>query len=115
MAIKNQIIKHMKNAAVILAGGSGKRMGGSLPKQFLILGEKPIIQHSIEAFENHSDIDEICIIMQADFIHEVECIVKENNFNKVKHILPGGKERSDSSLAAIHAYQEEQNINLIFS
>ncbi|MUP39092.1 IspD/TarI family cytidylyltransferase [Labilibaculum euxinus] len=104
----------MKNITVILAGGSGKRMGGSLPKQFLILGEKPIIQHSIEAFENHPQTDEICIIIHADFIHEVECIVKENNFNKVKHILPGGKERSDSSLAAIHAYQEEQNINLIF-
>ncbi len=104
----------MKNVAVILAGGSGKRMGGSVPKQFLVLGGKPIIQHSIETFENHPDIDEICIIMQADFIHEVECIVKENNFNKVKHILPGGKERSDSSLAAIDAYQKKPNVNLIF-
>ncbi len=104
----------MKNVAVILAGGSGKRMGGSLPKQFLILGEKPIIQHSIEAFENHPQIDEICIIIHADFIHEVDCIVKNNQFKKVKHILPGGKERSDSSLAAINAYPENQDINLIF-
>ncbi|PKQ64379.1 hypothetical protein BZG02_06060 [Labilibaculum filiforme] len=104
----------MKNVAVILAGGSGKRMGGSVPKQFLILGKKPIIQLSIEAFENHSEIDEICIIIHADFIPELEGIVKENGFRKVRHILTGGKERSDSSIAAIRAYQKEPNVNLIF-
>lgn len=104
----------MKNIAVILAGGSGKRMGGSLPKQFLILGGKPIIQHSIDAFEKHISIDEICIIIHADFIQKIENIVRENSFKKVKHILPGGKERSDSSLAAISAYKNEPNINLIF-
>jgi 2-C-methyl-D-erythritol 4-phosphate cytidylyltransferase len=104
----------MKNVAVILAGGIGKRMGGSLPKQFLLLGGKPIIQHSIEAFEKYSLIDEICIIIHSDFIEEIESIVQNNQFEKVMHILPGGKERSDSSLAAIKAYKEEQNINLIF-
>lgn len=104
----------MKNTAVILAGGSGKRMGGSLPKQFLPLDGKPIIQHSIEAFEKHPLIDEICIIIHSDFVKEIETIVQNNQFGKVKHILPGGKERSDSSLVAIGAYKEDQNINLIF-
>lgn len=104
----------MKNVAVILAGGSGKRMGGSIPKQFLLLGGKPIIQHSIETFEKHSLIDEICIIIHSDFIQEIESLVKNNQFEKVMHILPGGKERSDSSLAAINAYQENRDINLIF-
>ncbi|BAX78584.1 2-C-methyl-D-erythritol 4-phosphate cytidylyltransferase [Labilibaculum antarcticum] len=104
----------MKNIAVILAGGSGKRMGGSIPKQFLLLGGKPIIQHSIETFEKHSLIDEICIIIHSDFIQEIDSIVQNNQFKKVMHILPGGKERSDSSLAAINAYQENRDINLIF-
>ncbi|MBI9057445.1 MAG: 2-C-methyl-D-erythritol 4-phosphate cytidylyltransferase [Labilibaculum sp.] len=104
----------MKNVAVILAGGSGRRMGGSLPKQFLVLGGKPIIQHSIEAFEKNTNIDEICIIIHSDFIQEIENILIEGQIQKVKHILPGGKERSDSSLAAINAYQKESNVSLIF-
>ncbi|PCH68646.1 MAG: 2-C-methyl-D-erythritol 4-phosphate cytidylyltransferase [Bacteroidales bacterium] len=104
----------MKNIAVILAGGSGKRMGRSLPKQFLILGGKPIIQHSIEAFEQHALIDEICIIIHSDFSKEIESIVQNKGFEKVRYILPGGKERSDSSLAAISAYKNEPNVNLIF-
>jgi len=104
----------MKNVAVLLAGGSGKRMGSNLPKQFLTLGSKPIIQHSIEAFENHKQIDEICIVINADYHSEINELISLNNFSKVKHVLSGGKERSDSSLAAIDAYEREQNVFLIF-
>lgn len=104
----------MKNVAVLLAGGSGKRMGSSLPKQFLTLGSKPIIQHSIEAFENHKQIDEICIVINADYHSEINELISLNKFSKVKHVLSGGKERSDSSLAAIDAYEREQNVYLIF-
>ena len=104
----------MKNVAVLLAGGSGKRMGHKLPKQFLTIGEKPIIQHTIEAFEYHKLIDEICIIINADYIADVEKLVQEKQFAKVRFVLSGGKERSDSSLAAINAYEDERNVNLIF-
>ncbi|PXY02947.1 2-C-methyl-D-erythritol 4-phosphate cytidylyltransferase [Marinifilum breve] len=104
----------MKNVAVLLAGGSGKRMGTSLPKQFLNIGDKPIIQHSIEAFENHPNIDEICIIINADYHKEINDLVTGNNYSKVRYVLSGGKERSDSSLAAIKAYEQEQNVYLIF-
>jgi len=104
----------MKNVAVILAGGSGKRMGSSLPKQFLKIGGKPIIQHSIEAFENHPQIDEICIVINSGFISEIRKIVQNGQLKKLRHILSGGKERSDSSLAAISFYSEEPEVNLIF-
>ncbi|RUT80091.1 IspD/TarI family cytidylyltransferase [Ancylomarina longa] len=104
----------MKNVAVLLAGGSGKRMGGNLPKQFLLIGEKPIIQHSMEAFELHSQIEEICVVIPTDYIAEIDAIVRKYSFKKIKHILAGGKERSDSSLAAIHAYANDTDVNLIF-
>ena len=104
----------MKNVAVVLAGGSGRRMGGSLPKQFLMLAGKSIVQHTIEAFDKNAGIDEICIIIHSDFIQEIKNIVIEGQIQKVKHILPGGKERSDSSLAAIKAYKKESAVNLIF-
>ncbi|WP_421919662.1 2-C-methyl-D-erythritol 4-phosphate cytidylyltransferase [Marinifilum sp.] len=104
----------MKKVAVLLAGGSGKRMGSTLPKQFLTIGDKPIIQHSIEAFDNHEGIDEICVVIHADYHEEINDLISENNYSKVRYILSGGKERSDSSLAAIKAYEREQNVYLIF-
>ena len=70
--------------------------------------------NSIEAFEKNYNIDEICIIIHADFIQEIKNLVHQNGIKKVKHVLPGGKERSDSSLAAINAYKDNLNVNLIF-
>lgn len=101
------------NIAIILAGGSGARLGSSLPKQFLKIAGKKIIEHTILAFEKNANIDEIAIVTQAQFIHEVEAIVVNNEFTKVKKILQGGKERYHSSLAAINAYTNDSD-NLIF-
>ena len=104
----------MKNVAVILAGGTGKRMGAYLPKQFLKIAGKSIIEHSMAIFEKHAGVDEICVVIHSNFIADVERIVSEAGFKKVNKILCGGKERSDSSLAAILAYENEQDVNLIF-
>lgn len=107
----------MKNIAVILAGGNGTRFGGDLPKQFVKVAGKTIIAHTIEAFQRCESIDEIAVVINANYVNEIERIVTNNQYNKVKKILLGGKERSHSSLAAIDAYMTHpnwQNINLIF-
>ena len=49
----------MKNIAIILAGGSGTRMGNNLPKQFLKVAGKQVIEHTIDVFEGCPEIDEI--------------------------------------------------------
>lgn len=92
------------NIAVLLAGGSGRRMGQPEPKQFIVLAGCTILEHSIRAFHNHPGIDEIVIISHADYLGRVEAIARP--YPKVRHILPGGKERYDSSLAAIRAYEK---------
>lgn len=89
-------------------------MGAFLPKQFLKIAGKSIIEHSIAAFEQHDTISEICVVIHADFVADVKSIVSEAGFSKVGKVLCGGKERSDSSLAAIGAYENDQNVNLIF-
>ena len=89
-------------------------MGASMPKQFLKIAGKSIIEHSIAAFEQHNAISEICVVIHADFVADVKSIVSEAGFSKVGKVLCGGKERSDSSLAAIAAYESEQDVNLIF-
>jgi 2-C-methyl-D-erythritol 4-phosphate cytidylyltransferase len=105
----------MKNIAVLLAGGKGNRFGGNLPKQLIKVAGKTIIEHTIEVFQKSTDIDEIAIVSNPDYISNIEEIVNKNGYTKVKKILHGGKERSDSSLAAIKAYElEYKEANLIF-
>jgi 2-C-methyl-D-erythritol 4-phosphate cytidylyltransferase len=105
---------NIKNIVVILAGGKGLRLGYNKPKQFLKVAGKLIIEHTIEIFQQHDEIDEMVVVSHKDFIYLVEELVNKNNFNKVKKILNGGEERSDSSLVAINAYDENEDINLIF-
>ncbi|MCZ4695109.1 2-C-methyl-D-erythritol 4-phosphate cytidylyltransferase [Ancylomarina euxinus] len=107
----------MKNICVLLAGGNGNRLGGDLPKQFIKIAGKTIIEHSIDIFEKSEQIHEIVIVINPMYVQQIENIVIKNQYKKVKKILQGGKERSDSSLAAIHAYEHEPNsdhFNLIF-
>ena len=97
----------MYNIAVILAGGIGARVGGNMPKQLLPLADgKTILEHSVDAFEQAECIDEVCIVMHPDYICEAEKMLQVNDWQKVKHIVAGGKERWESSVNAIRLYQE---------
>lgn len=103
----------MSNIAIILAGGSGSRMGSGMPKQFLKVAGKRIIEHTIDVFESNKHIDEIAIVCKSDFIPDMEQIVVGNEYRKVKKILQGGEERYHSSLSAIASYDKDSD-NLIF-
>ena len=102
----------MKNIGVILAGGSGRRLGSELPKQFLVIAGKTVLAHTLHTFEKHERIDEITIVVHKDYIKETEQIVLLEGFQKVKYIVPGGKERYHSTLAALNVYKENK-CNLI--
>ena len=67
------------NVAVVLAGGSGRRMGGDLPKQFLQVCGRRIIEYSIDAFEKNAGIDEIAVVVNKDFVAEMNKIVARNS------------------------------------
>ncbi|WP_330927369.1 bifunctional cytidylyltransferase/SDR family oxidoreductase [Candidatus Sororendozoicomonas aggregata] len=103
----------MKNIAVILASGSGKRFGSSTPKQFIKLAGKPVIQYTIETFNNHKLIDEVVIVTIPEYISKVEDMVLSESFNKVTKVINGGKERFDSSWSAIQSINE-QECNVLF-
>ncbi len=103
----------MKNIAIILAGGSGSRFGADMPKQFLKVAGKMIIEHTIDAFERHPLIDEIAIVSRADYMDEMKEMVKKDGYKKVSHVLQGGKERYHSSLAAIEAFTNDADNLLI--
>lgn len=97
----------MRNIAVILAGGVGSRMGGSEPKQFLPLGGRTVIEHSIETFANHPSIDEVAVVIHPDWRGRMEEIAARGRWEKLRKIVDGGSERYMSSLNAIMAYIDE--------
>ncbi|MDE5940650.1 MAG: bifunctional cytidylyltransferase/SDR family oxidoreductase [Muribaculaceae bacterium] len=104
----------MKNIAVILAGGSGTRLGNSTPKQFIKIAGKKVIEHTIAVFQNHPLINEICVVVHANYLGDIENIRLGNSFSKLRKVLVGGNERYESSLAAINAYAASGECNLIF-
>ena len=94
------------NIAVILAGGIGARVGGNVPKQLLPLADgRSVLEHATEAFEQAECIDEVCIVMHPDYISFAEQALLRNGWQKVKHIIAGGKERWESSVNAIQLYE----------
>ena len=102
------------NIAVILAGGCGKRMGSQLPKQFLKIKDKTIIEHTIDVFENNCNIDRIDIVMHEDYFDMIEDIISHSNWSKIQMIINGGKERYESSYNAIKQYSIFDNDKILF-
>ena len=99
----------MYNIAVILAGGIGARVGGNTPKQLLPLQDgKSVLEHAVDAFEQSPYIHEICIVMHPDYIMHAEQMLLANAWQKVRHIIPGGKERWESSVNAIRQVRGER-------
>lgn len=95
--------------AVVLAAGSGKRMGSQIPKQFMLLGEKPVLWYSLHVMEQSSIIDDVILVTGEDSIEYVRSqIVELYRFQKVRAIIPGGAERYESVYHALLANQERR-------
>jgi 2-C-methyl-D-erythritol 4-phosphate cytidylyltransferase len=91
----------MRTVAVVLAGGSGSRFGGSLPKQLRLLAGKTLVEHCVAAFDQAPAIDGVLVVMAADKV--AETAVQLRGYGKLVGIVPGGSARSDSTRHAIGA------------
>ena len=95
----------MYNIAIILAGGTGSRVGGDTPKQFLPLDDgRSILEHSVDAFEQAPSVDEIAVVIHPDHLDTLQKLCRKNTWQKLSKIIPGGSERWESSWHAILAY-----------
>jgi 2-C-methyl-D-erythritol 4-phosphate cytidylyltransferase len=86
---------------VIPAAGVGKRMNSTTPKQFMHVLGKPILIYTLEVFEQHPEITEICIVTNGNSYDVVKELVQTYQLKKVTHVVIGGKERQDSVYAGI--------------
>ncbi len=96
----------LRNVAVVLAGGTGSRLGLAIPKQLLKVAGKTIIEHSIDAFEAHAEIDEILVMMAVGHTAQAQELVDRGGYRKVVRVLDGGPERTESTAKAIEAVAE---------
>lgn len=92
------------NIALIFAGGSGKRMNSKgIPKQFLEINGVPIIIRTIEHFENHPQIDGICVVCIEPWINHLKKLLKRYDIQKVIDIVPGGQDGQESIRNGLYA------------
>lgn len=78
------------NIAIIIAGGSGNRMGQDIPKQFLNVGEKPIIIYTLEVFQKHPNIDGIIVVCIKGWENVLKSYANQFNITKLVAVVEGG-------------------------
>ena len=96
----------MKCTAIILAAGQGKRMKSNVQKQFLQLGEYPVLYYSLKAFQDSPEITDIVLVCgKTEINYCKDAFVQKYNIDKVSEVVAGGKERYESvyqGLCACH-------------
>jgi ribitol-5-phosphate 2-dehydrogenase (NADP+) / D-ribitol-5-phosphate cytidylyltransferase len=102
------------NAAVILAGGVGARMGLDIPKQFVPIAGRTSLEHTVELFQSCELVDEIIVMMTPGYIPKArELLLDKGQYSKISAILPGGADRSETSRLALDAIADK-DANVIF-
>ena len=104
----------LRTVAVVLAGGTGARVGLDRPKQLLKVAGSTLIEHTVSALHGCPEIDEILIMMAADYVGDAEDLfLGRPHFPKVTRVLAGGADRNQSTRSALAALGE-QECNVLF-
>lgn len=97
------------NTALILAGGTGQRIGADIPKQFLRIQEIPIIVYTLSVFQSHPEIDKIAVVCVEGWDDEILRCKNEFGIDKLYRIIPGGSNSMGSISNGIDAVAEDCN------
>lgn len=104
----------LPTVVVVLAGGTGSRVGLDIPKQLLKVAGRTVIEHTVEALNDCAEVDEIIVMMASDFVADAEQILLgKSNLPKLSRVLPGGRDRNESTRAALTALGD-QECNVLF-
>lgn len=93
--------------ALLTAAGTGTRMGQDIPKQFMHVENKPIIIHTMEAFQNHPSIDAIVVVTLPAWIDVLKAYAAQFNINKLKWVVAGGSTGQESICKGLNAIKDE--------
>ncbi len=95
------------NIALVIAGGSGNRMGQDIPKQFIHVDGCPIIIHTLLAFQNHPDIHSIAVVCLKGWETVLQSYANQFSISKLEHIYPGGSTGMESIHNGIYGLKED--------
>lgn len=93
--------------AVIIAGGSGNRMGQDIPKQFIHIYDKPILMYTLENFERHPDIDAIEVVCIDGWQAVVEAYAKQFEITKLQWVVTGGSSGQESIRNGVYNLEDK--------
>lgn len=94
-----------KNVAIIIAGGSGHRMGQDIPKQFINVYDKPVIIYTLESFQKHPMVDEMEVVCIEGWEQILWAYAKQFGIDKLKWIVPGGNSGQESIRNGVYNLQ----------
>lgn len=100
-------MEEKKCVAIVLAAGQGKRMNADVQKQYLMLGDRPVLYHSLKVFEDSFINEVILVVGENDIEYCQKEIVEKYGLRKVSKIVAGGKERYYSVMNGIKAIDDE--------
>ena len=103
----------LRTVAVVLAGGTGSRVGFDVPKQLLKVAGRTIIEHTVEALHDCDEVDEIVVVMTPDFVEDARELLLKPSFPRLTRVLEGGRDRNESTRRALAALGDEE-INVLF-
>lgn len=106
----------MANIGLVIAGGSGSRMGQNIPKQFLAVNDRPVIIYTLEAFQAHPEIDVIAVVCIEGWDQVLWAYSRQFNISKLKHVILGGENGQTSirnGIFELEKYYDSADIVLI--
>ncbi len=93
-----------RTVAVVLAGGTGSRVGLTIPKQLLKIAGKTVLEHTLDIFSGADSIDDVLLLMHPDHVEDAEHIAAAHP--KVSRVLAGGETRNETTHIALEALAE---------
>ncbi len=106
--------KNMKVSAIIVAGGRGTRMNGPVPKQYLEVGGRPILSHTVLVMDKCKNIDDLIVVVpenDIDFCRRT--IISPLRLQKNYQLVPGGKKRNDSVYNGLKVLDNRTDVVII--
>lgn len=104
------------NIVILTGGGVGSRTHQDIPKQFIHVNNKPIIIYTLEAFQRHPSIDEICVAILDGWQEMLWAYARQFNITKLKYVVTGGATGQESifnGLKAIHADHKDEDVVIV--
>ena len=95
------------NVAIIIAGGSGHRMGQDIPKQFINVYDRPVLIYTLESFQNHPLIDAIEVVCLDGWHDVVKAYAKQFGIGKLKWVISGGETGQESIRNGVYNLENE--------